>query len=84
MQTAFMFKYYLDRIALIDRLIQIKGTGTPRQLAERLGISERTLYETLSLMKERGAPIQYCRVRRSYFYGETGSFSIKFTRENAG
>ena len=77
-----MFKLYLDRIQVIDRLIQIKGTGTPRQLAGRLGISERTLYETLSMMKEKGAPIQYCKTRQSYYYEERGTFSLKFIRES--
>ena len=77
-----MFKLYLDRIKVIDRLIQIKGTGTPRQLAARLGIAERTLYETLSVMKDRGAPILYCKTRQSYYYEERGTFSVKFMKEN--
>jgi predicted DNA-binding transcriptional regulator YafY len=63
----------------IDYLIRIKGTGTPSQLAYRLGMSKRSLFDYLNLMKEFGAPIKFCSSRKSYYYDEEGIFSISFS-----
>ena len=52
-------KKYIDRFKRIDQLIRLKATGTPKELAEKLHISEALLYLTLSEMKELGAPICY-------------------------
>jgi predicted DNA-binding transcriptional regulator YafY len=50
---------FIERIEIIDHLIRIRGTGRPEELANRLNISVRTLYETLELLKGLGAPIDY-------------------------
>lgn len=73
-----MQKDILHRLTRIDYLIRIKGTGTPVQLAEKLGISERTVYEYLNLMKEFGAPIKFDPYRESYFYEIDGHFMVSF------
>ena len=78
-----MPKRYFERLQTIDYLIRIKGTGNPSQLAKRLHISERTLYEFLRMMKDLGAPIEYDRYKESYYYGEKGGFNIKFTKSVA-
>ncbi|MBC9912696.1 HTH domain-containing protein [Chitinophaga varians] len=75
-----MPKRYFDRLQTIDYLIWIKGTGKPAQLAKRLRISERTLYEFLKMMKELGAPIEYDRYKESYYYSEKGGFNIRFSK----
>ena len=75
-----MPKRYFDRLQTIDDLIRIKGTGKPAQLAKRLRISERTLYEFLKMMKELGAPIEYDRYKESYYYSEKGGFNIRFSK----
>lgn len=74
-----MQKEIFYRIERINYLIEIRGTGTPSQLAHRLGISERSLYEYLNLMKEFGAPIKFCTYRQSYYYDEEGSFTVSFS-----
>ncbi len=79
-----MPKRYFERLQTIDYLIRIKGTGKPSQLAKRLRISERTLYEFLKMMKDLGAPIEYDRYKESYYYGEKGGFNVKFTKSIAG
>lgn len=71
----------LDKIELIERvdsLIMRKGTGTPSSLADRLGVSSRTIYYLINMMKELGAPIYYCKIRSSYCYREDVFFSIGF------
>lgn len=64
----------LYKLKHIDNFIRIKGTGTPDQLAHRLGISRRSLFDYLNLMKEYGAPIKYCSQRQSYYYETEGHF----------
>lgn len=75
-----MVKQYLDRLLYIDYLIRIKSAGSPKQLAIRLSISERSVYELLHLMKELGAPIRYCRLRKTYYYNQKGRFNFKFNK----
>jgi predicted DNA-binding transcriptional regulator YafY len=74
----------LNRLERIDSLIRIKGTGTPIQLANRIGVSERCLYKYLNLMKEFGAPIKFCNSRQSYYYDEEGHFKITFRFKKYG
>ncbi|MFT3823007.1 MAG: HTH domain-containing protein [Chitinophagaceae bacterium] len=74
-----MQQEFLLRLQRIDHLIRIKNTGTPAQLAKRLGVSERTVYEYLNLMKDFGAPIKFNNYRQSYYYDQDGCFSVSFS-----
>ena len=76
-----MQKEIFQRLNRIDHLIRIKGTGTPSELADKIGMSERSTYEYIRLMKEFGAPVGYSRQRKSYFYQQEGSFTIRFLNE---
>ena len=75
-----MPRNFIKRFQAIDRLIQKKATGTSEELAVRIGISRRTLIEFINIMKELGAPIYYCRIRKSYCYEEDGSFNVSFIK----
>jgi hypothetical protein len=73
---------YLNRIQRLDALIRRKSTGSPKELAQKLGISERWLYIFLDELKqELDCPIRYDRSRRSYVYKEPGSILLNFQRE---
>jgi len=44
-------------------------TGSPKELANKLGISERTVYSYISFMKvEMKAPIVFDNQKRNYLY----------------
>lgn len=73
-----MQKDILQRLTRIDYLIRIKGTGTPVQLADKLGLSERSVYEYLNLMREFGAPIKFDSYRETYYYEREGHFFVSF------
>jgi predicted DNA-binding transcriptional regulator YafY len=73
---------FLKKINQLDHLIREQRTGTPANLGEKIGASERTVYDYLKLMKELGAPISYSRSRNSYFYQEHGAFNIGFIQQN--
>lgn len=59
---------FISRTRRLDKLIRRKSTGSPSQLANRLGVSEATIYRIIQEMKDMGAPIKYCRERQSYRY----------------
>jgi len=73
-----MQKEILNRFLRIDHLIRIKGTGTPAQLAERLNLSERSIYDYINYMKALGCPIKFDSFRETYYYEEEGFFVIAF------
>ncbi|MCT4643536.1 MAG: HTH domain-containing protein [Carboxylicivirga sp.] len=66
----------MERYERILLLIKRKATGTPNEFAERIGVSESTLYEYLRVLKERGAEIEYCDCRISYIL--KNDFNIVF------
>jgi biotin operon repressor len=71
-------KSLIQRLRRLDHLIRHRGTGSPATLAKKIGISERSLYDYLKLLKDMGAPISYSRDKGSYYYKEHGSFHIAF------
>ncbi|KAA2240173.1 hypothetical protein F0L74_28820 [Chitinophaga agrisoli] len=73
-----MSREIFHRIQRIDYFIRIKNTGTPAELAEKIGICERSVYLYLNIMKELGAPIKFSNSRQSYYYDEDGSFMMAF------
>jgi transcriptional antiterminator len=63
----------------LDNLIEKEITGSPKQLASRLSVTERTVYNYISFMKKAlNAPIVYDYHRMSYVYNNDGEF--KFIR----
>jgi len=64
----------LNQLQRVDQLIRTKATGTPKQLASRLEVSKRTVFEVIAFMKILNAPIYYCHQRRSYCY----EYPVKF------
>lgn len=52
---------YHERMQRIDRLIHRKATGTPQELAAKLGLSRRMVFVYIQAMKDQGLSIRYCR-----------------------
>ncbi|GAO41950.1 helix-turn-helix domain-containing protein [Flavihumibacter petaseus] len=75
-----MSQKVIHRIVRLDFLIRTKSTGTPKQLAKKLAISERTLYIYIAFLKQLGAVIRYCRSRNCYYYEEEGYFICGFVK----
>lgn len=65
----------------IDQLIRLKATGRPKNLADRLEVSEATVYRVIDTMKELNAPILYDISRQSYVYSEPARFKCGFYME---
>ena len=60
-----------SRLEYLDDLIRKKSTGSPRELAEKLNISQRTVFNWISVLTDLGALIKYDPERQTYFYEET-------------
>jgi predicted DNA-binding transcriptional regulator YafY len=71
-------KHYLSLLLQLDKFIRQKGTGAPPEFARKMGISERSLYEYLKVLKDLGAPIKWSRQESSYYYSIDGKFYISF------
>ena len=69
---------FLKMVVYANSLICIKSTGTPKQMAKRLGISERSWFLLRDILISYGAPIRWSRNRKSYFYEYDGNFVVRF------
>jgi hypothetical protein len=72
------------RFVYLNYLLKNKATGTPKELASKLGLTERAWYKLRDqLVNDLELPIAYCNERRSYYYTEEGSFEFGFRRFSA-
>jgi DNA-binding IclR family transcriptional regulator len=62
-------------------LIKTKATGSPRELARKLEVSERTVYGLLSMLKELEGPVCYDSLRKTYYFKNEGDFYFRFKRK---
>ena len=70
-----------QRIERLHKLMERNATGTPKECAQRLGISERQLYNTLELMRGMGAPIIYNTHSNTYLYEYEVDWKIGFSKK---
>ena len=75
----FMQKFFeiLELIDRLDGLIRRKATGKPSQLARRLNVCERKVYQLIDMLRNLGAPVAYCSQRESYYY----EIDVEFRRD---
>jgi len=70
-----------QRLSYLNQLIKQRATGSPKELARKLGITERAWYKLRDeLANDLNLPIDYCPHSRSYIYTEEGSFEIGFKK----
>ncbi len=70
-----------NRFHHLNTLIRKRATGTPKELAERLGITERAWYKIRDeLIHDLNVPLAYDPQRQTYYYTEAGQFVFGFCR----
>ena len=75
----------LEKLDRLDNLIRRAATGTPEELAKRLGMSRSSLFELITFLKDvMRAPITYIRSRSSYVYEYIPRFYLGFERDRLG
>ena len=59
---------YISRLERIDQFIRQERTGNAPAFASRLELSVRQLYNLIDELKDLGLPVEYCRIRQTYYY----------------
>jgi predicted transcriptional regulator len=67
----------LERLQQLHQRILQENTGTPKELASYMNISERSLYKLIDELKDLKASICYNRVRNTYYYCD--DFELRVT-----
>lgn len=68
----------IRKIIRIHKLLLAERTGKPNELANKLEVSERSIYNYISYMKaELNAPIEYDTLKKSYYYIEKCEFNLE-------
>ena len=77
-----MIQKLANRFAYLDTLIRKRATGCPKELAKRLGITERAWFKIRDeLVSELGLPLAYDPHRQTYYYTEEGQLVFQFMRK---
>ena len=71
--------YQLERIKKINRIIKSANTGSPKEFADELGISESHFYRYIEELQEMGIPILYSRARKTYYYENNTELSLTYS-----
>jgi hypothetical protein len=72
---------YIERLKRMDDLIRRKATGCAEEFAAKLHISKSQLFQDLKEMKELGAQVEYCSIRKSYCYINDCRLIVNFFNE---
>ena len=67
---------YIDRIKREDAFIRNRATGTAEDFAKKMGVSRRTIFSDLDLLRSKGADISFNKSNKSYIY--QSKFSLIF------
>ena len=67
---------YHEKMQRIDDLISRGATGTPQELADKMGLSKRMVFVYLQAMRDSGLFIRYCRFSKSYLYTDDQRLEI--------
>lgn len=72
----------ISKIKSLIHLIEKERTGTPKELAMRLELSERMVYNYVGILrKELKAPVIYNRTKQTYQYNEHGKLRWEWMAE---
>lgn len=61
----------LERLRKAHELIKQEKTGSPKEFANKLNVSERETYRIIEYLKELDAKIDFSRTINSYFYEDS-------------
>jgi predicted DNA-binding transcriptional regulator YafY len=73
----------IQKLKYFIYLIEKKRTGTPSEVAEKLGISERTIYSYVKTLRDDlNAPIEFNSFRKTYEYNRSGRLNWDWVSHN--
>lgn len=72
----------IKKIKYFIHLVEKGRTGTPTEIAEKLNVSERMIYNYVHLLKnEFKAPIEFNKYRKSYQFERPGSLHWEWVKK---
>lgn len=76
-----MIQKLVNRFSYLDSLVRKRATGSPKELAKRLGITERAWYKIRDeLVNDLNVPLAYDSHRQTYYYAQEGQLIFQFQR----
>ncbi|GAA3657494.1 HTH domain-containing protein [Flavivirga jejuensis] len=69
----------LERLQQLHQRIEQENTGTPKELAQFMSISERLLYNLIEELKDISAPVCYNRSLKTYYYNDDFKLQINIS-----
>lgn len=69
----------LERLQQLHKLIANENTGTPKELANLLQISPRSVHLLVEQLKDYNANICYSRSRKTYYYGDDFDLQVSIS-----
>ncbi|MEN9303109.1 MAG: hypothetical protein RL264_1538 [Bacteroidota bacterium] len=71
---------HLEKIKRLLHLIERKQTGKPAELAQKLGVSRRMIYNYFKLVKEElGVPLAFDNYKQSFIFPYSGRICWEFS-----
>lgn len=71
----------IDKLKYFIHLVEKERTGSPAELAEKLEVTERTIYAYVYTLKhELKAPIEFNKYRRTYCFERPGKLHWKWVK----
>jgi transcriptional antiterminator len=72
----------IKKIKYFIHLLEKKRTGTPLEIAVKLNVSERMVYNYVHLLRnEFNAPIKFNKYRKSYQFERPGKLNWKWVKK---
>ena len=72
----------IKKIKYFIHLVQKEATGTPVEVADQITVSERMIYNYVSMLKnDFNVPIDYNRYKQSYCFLEKGKLIWEWEEE---
>ena len=69
----------LERLQQLHKLIINENTGSPKELALLMSISERSIHLLIEQLKDYNANICYSRSRKTYYYCEDFDLQVSIS-----
>jgi len=69
----------LERLQQLHELIDAENTGSPKELANIMGISERLVFNLIDQLKDFEASICYSRKSKTYYYCDDFELNVNIS-----
>lgn len=71
----------IKKLKYLHWLITQNATGSPKQFAKKLGMTERSVYRIIDDLRLSGFPIRYSEHKKSYQYDKSVTVIIEISIE---